>query len=85
MLSIPQLCSDTDLQGLDAEIQANMANSLEQRVAGLLTAPILPVEPWEQPHSYPTDPITRGFLPPCKELPQSHPIFAHKLHLLRPG
>lgn len=73
LLSIPQPCSDTDLRGLDAETQANMANSLEQCVAGLLTAPILPVESWEQPHSYPTDPITRGFLPPTRSFPSHTP------------
>jgi len=37
-------CSNTDLQGSDAEIQANVTPSLEQHCPELLTAHILSVK-----------------------------------------
>lgn len=83
LLSIPQPCSDTDLRGLDAETQANMANSLEQCGIADCSYPscgVLGTAPQLSHRSH-----NQGFFTPHKELPQSHPIFAHKLHLLRPG
>lgn len=70
MLSTALQRSDTDLQVLDAEIQADVSNSLEQHVPGLLTA-----------HAYrhPIYPITRAIKPSMThsaELPQSHSLYS---------